>query len=106
MVRPPSLWMEACTNGTEPLRRRISDAFKRLLEFGETLGDAGKGVVLAFELERDVTVVVVAAEELGDTAVVEIERVPKAAAEVGLHLHEAGFRRELFQPVVRVFQEV
>ena len=67
----------------------------------------GRGrVLLALHLERHPALVAGLAQDAGDPRVVEVERVPLAAAVVRLGLHDDRVRRELLEPGVRVAGEV
>jgi hypothetical protein len=48
------------------------------------------GILVPLEFQRDPAAIAVPAEELGDPGVIEVERVPAAAAEVGLGLQNEG----------------
>src|SRR5438105_9148747 len=98
--------------GSPPRRLRLSASLSRkrresrkyLPQQGEALGDRSARIFLAFELQGNVTAIIVLAQHGGNARVVQIEGVPQAPAVVCLGLHEDRFRRDFLQLIVGVFE--
>jgi len=56
------------------------------------LGDRGSGVLAALVFQRHIAAVAVLSQDPGNAFVVEVERIPGTAAEIGLRLDEEPIR--------------
>ena len=72
----------------------------------EAFGDSGERVFEAFEFQGNVAAVIGISQNLGDSIVVDFQRVPLAATEICFGLDEDGFRGHLFKLSILIFQEV
>src|SRR5262245_12264801 len=86
------------------MSRRTCSSAERLPQRLEAARHTRFGVLLPLELQRNVTTVAGLAEDAGDAVVIEIQRVPDAAAVVGLGLYQAGARGQGLLLLVDVLQ--
>src|SRR2546428_9818982 len=66
---------------------RVPAGAERPPQQRQALGDRGLPILIAFELQGDVAVVAMPAEDLGDAVIVQVQAVPQPAAEIRLRLH-------------------
>src|SRR6266436_5380152 len=60
----------------------------------------------ALELQRDVPVIIYLGQNPGDALVIQLQRVPFAAAKIGLGLDEHRLRGDLLELLVRALQKI
>src|SRR4030095_4124726 len=83
-----------------------SMSVKRLSEHRDAFWHGDARVFLALHLQRDVAGLAGGAQDLCNPLIVEIERVPFAAARIRLGLDEHGLGRDGFKLFIGIFEEV
>src|SRR5438094_299581 len=98
-------------NEAEALRKKSASLPRRLRSKGlaqhfDTLRHGDVRIFFPLKLQRHVTAVIHARQDFRDACVIQVERIPLAAAVIGLGLNEHSLRRYLLQFVVRILQKI